>query len=77
MNLIESTINTPYKVIAIDSNDDKLIARLLSFGITKGSIITPLYFSIKKSTLAISAQQSQIALRYSEASKIIIEPIND
>lgn len=77
MNLIESTINMSYQVIAIDSDDEKLITRLLSFGIAKGSIITPLHFSIKKSTLAILVQQSQIALRYSEASKIIIEAIND
>ena len=77
MILIETTINTPYQIVAINSQDQKLIARLLSFGITKGNIIIPLFFSIKKSTLAVSIQQSQIALRYSEASQIIVEPIND
>ncbi|WP_104697624.1 MULTISPECIES: FeoA family protein [unclassified Helicobacter] len=73
MKLTEAIINTPYKITQINNEDKKLLDRLLSFGITKGSVITPIHYSAKKSTLAIKIQNSQIALRYCEAHQIQVE----
>ncbi len=75
MRLTECKLHVEYRIVTIESEDENFLNRLLSFGIAKGSIITPLHYSAKKSTLAISIQQSQIALRDCEAKQIIIQPI--
>ena len=50
--------------------DEVLKNRLYSFGIVKGATITVEETTLTKSTIEIKVNQSKIALRSSEASKI-------
>ena len=57
------------QIIAINC-DEVLKNRLYSFGIVKGAVITVEETTLTKSTIEIKINQSKIALRLSEASKI-------
>mgnify|MGYP000753509189 CR=1 FL=1 len=50
--------------------DEILKNRLYSFGISKGIEVTLVEFTLTKSTIEIKVNQSKIALRLNEASKI-------
>lgn len=53
--------------------DDILKNRLYSFGIIKGSTLKIVAFTLTKSTIEIKINQTKVALRLSEASKIEVE----
>lgn len=53
--------------------DNALKNRLYSFGIIKGSILKVVAFTITKSTIEIKINQTKVALRLSEASKIEVK----
>ena len=69
MSINDLIINQQAQVIEILC-DDVLKNRLYSFGIIKGSSIYVTAKSIGKKTIEIKVNQSKIALRSSEASKI-------
>ncbi|PAF45133.1 FeoA family protein [Helicobacter sp. 11S02596-1] len=73
MTLDQCEKGKSYKIKNIDFCDNALKNRFISFGIAKNAIFTLLYCSTKKSTLAISINQSQIALREHEAKYIEVE----
>lgn len=75
MTLDQAELGKIYKIKSIDLCDSALKNRFISFGITKNSIIQLLHSSAKKSTLAISINQSQVALRDYEARFIEIESL--
>ncbi len=75
MTLFEGTINKPYKISAIQTDDEALKHRLLSLGITKDSQVLIERFSSNKATLAILINRAKIALRDTEAQGIMIESI--
>ncbi len=72
MTLNELKLNESAQIVAINC-DNILKNRLYSFGIVKGSIVTIEGLTLTKSTIEIKVNQSKIALRLSEASKIEVE----
>ncbi|PAF41481.1 FeoA family protein [Helicobacter sp. 11S03491-1] len=76
MTLDQCQKGEPYKIKSIHFCDDALRNRFISFGITQDAIVTLLYASTKKSTLAVIINQSQIALRDYEAKHIQVEHIS-
>lgn len=70
--LLTAPLNYPCKIKALHIQDQDLLNRLMSFGIRVESVVTPLYHSSKKATIAIQVHRSQVALRSSEAQKIEI-----
>ena len=72
MTLDKLEIKQSAKIVAINC-DNILKNRLYSFGIVKGSIVTIEGLTLTKSTIEIKINQSKIALRLSEASKIEVE----
>lgn len=75
MTLFEGCENQTYKVIAIQTQDETLKHRLLSFGITKDCQIFLERFSSNKATLAIQISQTKVALRDTEAQHILVEAV--
>ena len=69
MTLDQLQINESATITAINC-DEILKNRLYSFGISKGIEVTLLEFTLTKSTIEIKVNQSKIALRLNEASKI-------
>ncbi|OCL86077.1 FeoA domain protein [Aliarcobacter thereius] len=65
-------INKEAKIVEINC-DDILRNRLYSFGVIKDEKLVVTAKSIAKKTLEIKINQSKIALRSSEASKIKVE----
>jgi ferrous iron transport protein A len=72
MTLDELKLHESGQIVAINC-DNILRNRLYSFGIVKGSIVTIEGLTLTKSTIEIKINQSKIALRLSEASKIEVE----
>lgn len=75
MTLFEGNENQIYEIKDIQTQDEALKHRLFSLGITKNSHILLERFSSNKATLAIQANQTKIALRDSEAKRIIVEAL--
>ena len=71
MTLSELKKKESAQIVAINC-DEVLKNRLYSFGIVKGATITVEETTLTKSTIEIKINQSKIALRLSEASKIEI-----
>jgi ferrous iron transport protein A len=69
MTLDQLQINESATITAINC-DEILKNRLYSFGISKGIEVTLVEFTLTKSTIEIKVNQSKIALRLNEASKI-------
>ena len=69
MTLDQLKINESATITAINC-DEILKNRLYSFGISKGIEVTLVEFTLTKSTIEIKVNQSKIALRLNEASKI-------
>ncbi len=69
MTLDQLQINESAIITAINC-DEILKNRLYSFGISKGIEVTLVEFTLTKSTIEIKVNQSKIALRLNEASKI-------
>ncbi len=69
MTLSELKKKESAQIVAINC-DEVLKNRLYSFGIVKGATITVEETTLTKSTIEIKINQSKIALRLSEASKI-------
>ena len=69
MTLDQLQINESATITAINC-DEILKNRLYSFGISKGIEVTLVEFTLTKSTFEIKVNQSKIALRLNEASKI-------
>lgn len=69
MTLDQLQINESATITAINC-DEILKNRLYSFGISKGIKVTLVEFTLTKSTIEIKVNQSKIALRLNEASKI-------
>lgn len=69
MTLDKLDIKQSAKIVAIQC-DNILKNRLYSFGIVKGAIVSVEEFTLAKSTIEIKINQSKIALRVNEASKI-------
>lgn len=69
MSVNDLTINKQAKIVDILC-DEILKSRLYSFGVAKGSSICVTAKSMGKKTVEIKINQSKIALRSSEASKI-------
>lgn len=69
MSVNDLTINKQAKIVDILC-DEILKSRLYSFGVVKGSSICVTAKSMGKKTVEIKINQSKIALRSSEASKI-------
>lgn len=69
MKLSELKVKQTAQIVSIDC-DSILKNRLYSFGITKGAIIKVEEITLTKSTIEIKINQSKIALRMNEASKI-------
>ena len=69
MTLDQLRINESATITAINC-DEILKNRLYSFGISKGIEVTLVEFTLTKSTIEIKVNQSKIALRLNEASKI-------
>ena len=69
MTLDQLNINESAIITAINC-DEILKNRLYSFGIIKGVKIEIVELTLTKSTIEIKINQSKIALRLSEASKI-------
>ncbi|QKF72728.1 ferrous iron transport protein A [Aliarcobacter faecis] len=69
MSINDLITDKPAKITDIIC-DDVLRNRLYSFGIIKGSTICVTAKSMAKKTIEIKVNQSKIALRDSEASKI-------
>ncbi|AXX95804.1 MULTISPECIES: FeoA family protein [Arcobacter] len=72
MTLDELKLHESGQIVAINC-DSILRNRLYSFGIVKGAIVTIEGLTLTKSTIEIKINQSKIALRLSEASKIEVE----
>ena len=75
MTLFEGKENQIYRIKAIQTQDEALKHRLLSFGIVKDCEVKLDCFSANKATLKIQIQNAKIALRDSEAQHIIVENI--
>lgn len=60
-------------IISSINCDDVLKNRFYSFGIIKGSTLKVVAFTLTKSTIEIKINQTKVALRLSEASKIEVE----
>jgi ferrous iron transport protein A len=69
MTLNQLNINEKAIITAIDCNEI-LKSRLYSFGISRGVEVQIVELTLSKSTIEIKINQSKIALRLSEASKI-------
>ena len=69
MTLNQLKINESAIITAINC-DEILKNRLYSFGISKGIKISIVQCTLTKSTIEIKVDQSKIALRLNEASKI-------
>lgn len=69
MTLNQLKINEKAVITAINC-DEILKNRLYSFGISKGVEVQIVELTLTKSTMEIKINQSKIALRLSEASKI-------
>jgi ferrous iron transport protein A len=69
MTLNQLNINEKAIITAINC-DEILKSRLYSFGISKGVEVQIVELTLAKSTIEIKINQSKIALRLSEASKI-------
>ena len=74
MTLDELNVNESATIKAINC-DSILKNRFYSLGIVKSSILTLKERTLTKSTLEIEINNSKIALRLSEASKIEVEKI--
>lgn len=72
MTLSELKKKESAQIVAINC-DEVLKNRLYSFGIVKGATITVEETTLTKSTIEIKINQSKIALRLSEASKIEVK----
>ncbi len=72
MKLSELKVKQTAQIVSIDC-DSILKNRLYSFGITKGAIIKVEEITLTKSTIEIKINQSKIALRMNEASKIEVK----
>ena len=72
MTLNELKIKESAEVISINC-DNVLKNRLYSFGIIKGAIVKIEELTLTKSTIEIKINQSKIALRMNEASKIEVK----
>ncbi len=72
MKLSELKVKQTAQIVSIDC-DSILKNRLYSFGITKGTIIKVEEITLTKSTIEIKINQSKIALRMNEASKIEVQ----
>lgn len=71
--LMAAPLNKPCIIKTFHADDTKLLSRFLSFGITIGTKVVPLYHSSRHATLALQIQNTQVALRASEAQKIEIQ----
>jgi ferrous iron transport protein A len=69
MTLNQLNINEKAIITAINCNEI-LKSRLYSFGISRGVEVQIVELTLSKSTIEIKINQSKIALRLSEASKI-------
>jgi ferrous iron transport protein A len=69
MTLNQLNINEKAVITAINCNEI-LKSRLYSFGIIKGVEVQIVELTLSKSTIEIKINQSKIALRLNEASKI-------
>ena len=69
MTLDELKLHESGQIVAINC-DSILRNRLYSFGISKGIKISIVQCTLTKSTIEIKVDQSKIALRLNEASKI-------
>ena len=72
MKLSELKVKQTAQIVSVDC-DSILKNRLYSFGITKGAIIKVEEITLTKSTIEIKINQSKIALRMNEASKIEVK----
>ena len=72
MKLSELKVKQTAQIVSVDC-DSMLKNRLYSFGITKGAIIKVEEITLTKSTIEIKINQSKIALRMNEASKIEVK----
>ncbi|QKF67937.1 ferrous iron transport protein A [Arcobacter venerupis] len=69
MTLNQLNINEKAVITAINCNEI-LKSRLYSFGISRGVEVQIVELTLSKSTIEIKINQSKIALRLNEASKI-------
>lgn len=67
MNIYEGIKGKQYKITSLLSDDVELKDRLHSFGINEDNILTVSEFSPKKLTISVMVNNSQVALRDSEA----------
>ncbi len=74
MNLNELKKGKTAKIISINS-DAILKSRLSSFGITRGTIINVIEYTIAKNTIEIQINNTKLALRNSEAQLIEVEEL--
>ena len=74
MKLSDLKIKQKAKIIKLNSNDD-LKQRFYSFGIIKGVEIFVQATSLARNTMEIIVEDTSIALRINEASKIEVEEI--
>ena len=74
MKLSDLKIMQKAKIIKLNSNDD-LKQRFYSFGIIKGVEIFVQATSLARNTMEIIVEDTSIALRIDEASKIEVEEI--
>lgn len=72
MKLSELKVKETALITSVDC-DSVLKNRLYSFGVIKGALIKVEEITLTKSTIEIKINQSKIALRMNEASKIEVQ----
>lgn len=64
------------RAVVVSINTDSVLKqRLASFGTGKGSEITVVTCSLAKQTIAIEVNDTEVALRFTEAQKIKVEKL--
>lgn len=64
-------------IIKVINCENALKNRFYSFGIVKGSKINIEAITLARSTMEIKIKNTNVAIRFSEASKIEVEKINE
>ncbi|MBQ7107354.1 MAG: ferrous iron transport protein A [Clostridia bacterium] len=75
MTLSETEFGKKYIVVKIDVSDS-IKRRIFDIGLTKGSLVTPLYCSFLGEPTAYLIRGAVIALRDDETKRIFVKPVS-
>ena len=76
MHLADVNVGDEVTILALHC-EKELKARLMTFGIIKGALVSVAYISLAKNTIEIVVDDTAIALRMEEAKLVDVSEINE